>query len=545
MRVLGTTSEVFIRKSSGLVRGVTVWDAWIYNCLTMGWLSVAAYNIFYNPAVFPGGDQTLAILMTAALGTSMWTTYVFISTAIPRSGVDWIAQSRFLTPWIAFPIVIGDFFYLIYWDVWAYWFATFLGMQPFFTLGGIAFNSAALTALANWVVTPPGYFTIGLIFMLFMGWQLVGPITLFAKIQRYLMLFATIALIIFVIGFLSLGHQGFIANFNRFAMKFVSTPDYYDSVIAKAAASGYNANPGFNWYDQIGQMALIWSLLGWAFWSANLAGEIKSADKLRAQHFMINGSGWITAITWLGIWLLVQNAAGSDFVKASVTLYNAGTWALPVAPYMGMYFAVLDPLLGWVGMLALFMFMLGMICSAYQVYYNTMAGPIRMGFAMAFDRGLPDIFTRIHRKWRTPVVVVALAWALALFIIYISAYAPATAPVFLPASLSSGTIPYTVTSLAGALMPFTGKALYEVSPAARYKIGKIPLVTVLGSISVIFNITMAYYWLTVPALGINPSSMIFVIAAYIVGVAWYVFWRAYRKRQGIDFSLAFKLVPPD
>jgi hypothetical protein len=94
-------------------------------------------------------------------------------------------------------------------------------------------------------------------------------------------------------------------------------------------------------------------------------------------------------------------------------------------------------------------------------------------------------------------------------------------------------------------MPFTGKALYEVSPAAKYKIGKIPLITLLGSISVIFNITMAYYWLTVPALGINPSSMIFVIAAYIVGLAWYVFWRAYRKRQGIDFSLAFKLVPPD
>jgi len=526
---------------------MNIWDAWMYNCLTMGWLSVAAFNIFYNPAVFPGANQTLAILMTAALGTSMWTTYVFLSTAIPRSGVDWIAQSRFLTPWIAFPVVIGDFFYLIYWDVWAYWFATFLGLQPFFTFAGLAFNSSMLTGLANYLITPPGYFTIGLILMLFMGWQLVGPITFFAKIQRWLMLFATIALVIFIAGYAVIGHQLFVTNFNQLASRFIPDHDYYDTVISTAAKSGYVANPGFNWYDQIGQMALIWSLLGWAFWSAQLAGEIKSAEKLKAQHFMINGSGWITAIAWLVVWVVVENSAGSDFIKSSVTLYNAGTWALPIAPYMGLYFAVMDPYLGWLGMTALFLFTLGLLCNAYQVYFNTMVGPIRMGFAMAFDRGLPDAFTRIHKKWRTPVYVVALAWVLALFIIYISAYAPSTAPVFLPASLSSGTIPYAVTSLAGALMPFTGKALYEVSPAAKYKIGKIPLITVLGSISVIFNVTMAYYWLTVPALGISGGiwTLVFVLAAYIVGLAWYVFWRAYRKRQGIDFSLAFKMVPPD
>ena len=195
----------------------------------------------------------------------MWATYVFRSTATPRSGVDWIAQSRFLSPWIAFPIVIGDFFYLIYWDVWAYWFATFLGMQPFFTLSGLAFNNAALAGLANWIVTPPGYFTIGLILMLFMGWQLAAPIMLFAKIQRYLMLFATIALVIFVVAYLSMGNQLFISNFNQFASRFVADPDYYHTVLKKAAEAGYNANPGFNWYDQIGQMALIWSLLGWAF----------------------------------------------------------------------------------------------------------------------------------------------------------------------------------------------------------------------------------------------------------------------------------------
>ena len=168
-----------------------------------------------------------------------------------------------------------------------------------------------------------------------------------------------------------------------------------------------------------------------------------------------------------------------------------------------------------------------------------------MFFAIAFDRGLPDKFAIVHSRWHTPVYVIWLACACAVIQIYLSAYMPEVAPVFLPAALSSGCIPYTFTSLAGAVMPWRGKAIYEASPAAKYKLGPIPLITITGLISVIFNITMIYYWLTVPALGISPASMIFVFFFYVVGLVWYVYWRWHRKRQGIDLSLSFKLVPPD
>jgi hypothetical protein len=42
-----------------------------------------------------------------------------------------------------------------------------------------------------------------------------------------------------------------------------------------------------------------------------------------------------------------------------------------------------------------------------------------------------------------------------------------------------------VTALAGALMPYRAKALYEASPGAVYKLGDIPLVTILGVIGAI------------------------------------------------------------
>jgi len=268
------TEGTFIRKASGLVRTVPPLDAWIYNCLTMGWLSVAAYNLPFNPFAFPGGNQSIAILMTAAIGTSMWTTYMFIVSALPRSGVDWIAQSRFLSPWIAFPIVVGDFWYLIYWDVWGYWFATNLGMNPFFVVAGEAWKNTALMDFGKWVITPKGYFLVGIIFLFLMGWQLSLPIKLFASIQRYLMYAATIGMAVYIIVFLGVNPTSFAENFNGFAARFVSDPDYYHTIINSAIQGGYNPNPGFSWYDQIGLMAMIWSLLGWAFWSAQLSGEI-------------------------------------------------------------------------------------------------------------------------------------------------------------------------------------------------------------------------------------------------------------------------------
>lgn len=537
---------VFIRKASGLVREVAPIDAWIYNCLTMGWLSVIAYNVVVNVAIFPGGNHSAAILMTAVLGTFMWTTYIFITTAMPRSGVDWIAQSRFISPWVAAPIVIGDFWYLVYWDVWAYWFATFLGLQPFLTVLGAATNNPSISSFAEWLITPKGLFIVGMIYLFLMGWQLSLPIRLFAKIQRGLMFFATLAIIVMYVVFAMTPNSVFIQRFNMFAEAFGAGADYYHAVIQKASEIT-NLNPGFRWYDQIGLMVLIWSLLGWAFWSAQLSGEIKGADKLRVQNFVMNGSGWATAIAWLIAWLLISRSAGEEFMKAAGILGFSGEWKLPVAPYLACYLAgaTMAPGFGTLIIVVLLILVLGLLCNAYQVYYNTMVGPIRMFFAMAFDRALPDIFSRVHRRWHTPVYLVWLACACAVIQIYLSAYMPEVAPVFLPASLSSGCIPYFFTSLAGALMPYTGKPIYEASPAAKYKLGPIPLVTITGAISCVFNATMAYYWLTVPELGINPASMVFVLIAYVIGFVYYVIWRAYRKRQGINLDLAFKVIPPD
>jgi hypothetical protein len=180
-----------------------------------------------------------------------------------------------------------------------------------------------------------------------MGWQLALPIKLFASIQRWLMYAATLALIVFIAVFLNTNPSSFTQTFNGFASRFVSDTDYYHTVINTALASGYDPNPPFSWYDQIGLMAMIWSLLGWAFWSAQLSGEIKGAGNLRVQNLVMNGSGWATAIAWLVVWLVFSNAIDPTFIKCAGAAFYAGEWGIPISSInLGMYVAATDAALG-------------------------------------------------------------------------------------------------------------------------------------------------------------------------------------------------------
>lgn len=294
-------------------------------------------------------------------------------------------------------------------------------------------------------------------------------------------------------------------------------------------------------------MPIAWSLLGWAFWSAQFNGEIKQANDVKRQNIIMNGSGWFCAAVWILFAYFMINMAGSQFVIAASTLTFSGSFAIPIGAYLTTYIAALGgstltPLL----LIALFIIMLAFIMNGYQIFYNTIGGPVRMGFMMAFDRMLPDAFGKVSDRWASPVNFTLLALVIAAAQLWAAAFYPSVAPLIIPASLSSGAIPYSFTCLAGALLPYRQKEIFQASPAAKYKVGPVPLITITGIVGMLFNIAMIYYWLTVPALGLtNYNVLIFILAAYVVGAVWYFAFKAYRRRQGIDVSLAFKTIPPD
>jgi hypothetical protein len=104
--------------------------------------------------------------------------------------------------------------------------------------------------------------------------------------------------------------------------------------------------------------------------------------------------------------------------------------------------------------------------------------------------------------------------------------------------------------VAAVLFPITRKAMYAASPAKNFKLAGIPIMPAAGAISaVFFAIMIVLLWQDPTAAGplIHPSKMPveawITLGALVLGTGWYIGIRRYRRRQGIDISLAFQQIP--
>jgi len=89
--------------------------------------------------------------------------------------------------------------------------------------------------------------------------------------------------------------------------------------------------------------------------------------------------------------------------------------------------------------------------------------------------------------------------------------------------------------------------LYVVAPKIMGK-ERMPLVTLSGLIFLLFLDWLLVEWIWDPnkVYGVgwsNPSSMVFMIANYVVAAAIYFGFSAYRRKQGVDIDKVYKEIP--
>jgi hypothetical protein len=105
---------------------------------------------------------------------------------------------------------------------------------------------------------------------------------------------------------------------------------------------------------------------------------------------------------------------------------------------------------------------------------------------------------------------------------------------------------FVVTALAGALMPYRAKALYDASPGAAYKLGNIPLVTIFGVIGAIVGGVMVLMFMFYSALGLTSVLAYQVVFGVLaVSIIWYFLAKMVQRSRGINVDYAFKEIPPE
>src|SRR5712691_1208770 len=106
---------LFVRKATGLVKGWSVRDAFIYSAFSINLITLGLYAFSYGPFI-PKGSLLWAVILSGAYLIFQAITYASLVAAMPRAGGDYVWISRTLGGWIGFVLAAcGWWFILWHW----------------------------------------------------------------------------------------------------------------------------------------------------------------------------------------------------------------------------------------------------------------------------------------------------------------------------------------------------------------------------------------------------------------------------------------------
>lgn len=533
--------EVFTRKASGLVRDMSPFSAFIYNILTMG--LIFPWTYLWGPSAFPGGSLVKGILIATALEIPIAFAYVWLASAMPRSGGDYVFQSRIFGGGIGFAIVFSGFVvWILQWVALSGWLMAVLGIAPLFLGLGANTGSKALIDLGLSVQSPTGVVVVSILFSFLATVLLTRRFKNYVKLQ-YLLFYATlIAFAIMLIQFLRTTPEQFAAGINHFAAAIDGTKGFYAKAISDVAQTGFNVNPAFSWAATLGIAPIAWTSLQWATYSCEQGGEIKGASNFKNQSFIIVGSLIVTGLLLALLGWAEQRAVGSQFLTASAAGYYAG-----VGPGLGNVNPF--PNILAIGLssssIVVILISLGYIANSFQIFCNCYIGMTRNIVAMSLDRVLPEWASRVHPKLHSPVNAhMAYFFASILWILAYN-YVPDWATYTLGVTFASGYV-FVFSSLAAALLPYRAKQIYEASPGAKYKFLGIPLVSILGLLGFICGGAMVVSFLVFPQFGLTGTVPYLLVGGIIVlTLVIYAVAKMRQSTKGINIGNAFREIPPE
>jgi len=521
----------FLRAATGLVREAGALDILAMAVLNCSIGFGVLWLILWGPYLFPGGDLALGTLITFAFGIFAMLTWALLAAVFPRSGGDYIFNSRILHPAIGFLTSTG---WVVANFIWCAILAAYVadpGLSVFFALLG---NSEAAAFMAS----PSGLILVGTIIIVFECALLIRSFKAYLWFQVATFIVAMVSLIAAILLVMPISRADFISAFNTYSAQYGS-PDY-NTVINLAKAEGI-VNPGFSWAMTLALIPVAYWSIGYQYFSAFIAGETKKVSR-NMLIGIVGGTILCGLIMAYAGWLFVEKM-GYDFLLSIAVVWDYGLgYKLPVGPYFNLLSGVLTTNVAILALVGLNMALWNLVYPALSLI-----GQSRIALAWSFDRLMPSWLGDVSDRFHTPVknlifFAVCGEIVLILFATYLGLLG-AYSPIIIQ-SLTT----FMCTAIAAIVLPFRKKVkdIYDASPVSKYKIGRIPFISICGVIYVILEILVVYYFVTCPGLGAwHVPSLTITAIILATSVIYFYAIRSYRKRQGIDIDLAFKELPPE
>jgi amino acid transporter len=543
---------LFVRQASGLVRDVSMANALFFNIAAFVGTAVGWAVVFY--ALYPEW-QGLGIsayawmaILTGVACFFLGLIFSSLTTAMPRSGGDYVFTSRIISPfwgWLESWTLVGSALTIIGFEI----IVAAHNLQLTGILLGVAFPGSAFSNAQNWLQDNPSKIITGIIIMLVIAGISILRTRTFHKVVTGLTIFAIIAVAISFFGALTID-----SNSMNAALPALGTSS--KAITDAATKAGYSlGSPDFSFLGLIGLAGLVsvilFQFIGFQF-SSYIAGEVKG--NVRRTVFIAVIGALIFAVFMNSLYIdVLGNRFGFNLTNAWGYLYwnNAGAPLNGQPPFTPLMATAVHPgawplwLIVALGNITLNV----LLCPVYAIFLS------RIVLAWALDRQVPEWFSVVNERTNAPLRVIIIAVLLGAVFYVLTFFGVSLASTTFFGILLAG-LTWIMPGLNAILIPYRRPDLFQLTNNTGRFLG-LPKLVWYGILWLIFIVPVYLAAFVYPVFkGLQSSGGSYLSLSNTSGVGWalvilvagivvYFVMRAVNSSRGINTKMIFQELPPD
>jgi basic amino acid/polyamine antiporter, APA family len=530
--VTPTQPGLYVRQTSGLVRTVGPRTALFANLVGMG-IIVNYFWIVFASAGYPNANLVTTVGIGVLINLGVGYVYWMLSSAMPRSGGDYVFLGRIFHPSIG---LATNLLFTVVFVTWAGYFAYYTAvfgipttLAAFTVAGG---SAQALTAANTLATSHIDQFLVGFFVLLLVVLLSLLPTRWIFRTVVGIFVLSGIGYVLMLGVLLTTSQATFAADWNSANSGAYSYQALAGSV---AGSTGITLAGTF-----LGIVYTMLSFIGYAN-SSYYGGEIRGSPT-RTQGLAIFGAPLIFAVLIGALYAATYATFGRDFlIGVSLSYVTGGSLtAIPSPLFLVAYILHGDP---WLAAFLSF----GLILTFFGFALVYFILPTRNLFSWSFDRILPTVFARVTRTGVPWVAVILLAVA-SFGVLWVGVYT--TLLSYLAYSNFGFWLAVGLVCLGGALFPFLRPDLFRSSPRiVQARVGRVPVITIVGIVSWIAAWFVSYAASTAqyvePPGAYSYGYLLFLPLVFVIGFVVYWVSRGIQKSRGIPIDLINKELPPE
>jgi basic amino acid/polyamine antiporter, APA family len=528
-RLQDQNGKIFIREATGIVKSISALDS-------VG-IGIAAFALmgpyfFYFDflASYPTANPLLATAIMGVLGAVGMSAWALLTITFPRSGGDYVFNTRCLHPTIG---IMTDVLVVLTTPLSFPFFVigSLLLFSDMFSLEAIATGDHSFSAASTFILTPNVEFALTIIMLLVTSFVLIGRIKSYVRAQTLLSLLGIAAILIVCAICFATSNSAYQSDFTHFFGV------NYNSVITSAASAGLTTPVQWSAIPSLtGTSFLLFYV--WLAWPSYVSGEMKTPTK---SIFISMVGVEILGVLLFLIVGLTLSTFGVTFATSSTYLSILGKSPIPTEGFLVDLAAPLfaNPIA------ILLIFGILSLANFFTASFSLMAASRKI-FAWSFDRLLPSGFSDVSPRFQVPTYSSVLIAIIAGIYTVVFVYGPSIYDIAGGLGVMNSALFIGIGCLSAVVLPLR-KSLFRQAPSiVQKRVGGIPVISLLGIFAFVMVMVFLIGGQILPALsGLNPTAAIVSLTMFLSGLPFYYIAKYVRNKQHIDIGLAYKEIPPE